>query len=98
MLDRQAMARNGNDVVYQRLVFLDGFIYGERGADVLDYRTRIDGQGAGGNLPAYYRVDELFFTALRIAFLERDDFNLGKSFAAALIEAMASGLFSSIPR
>ena len=79
MLGRQAAAGDGDDVVDRRFVFLDGLIDSQRGADVLDHGTRVDRQRARRDLPADDRVDELFFTALRIAFLEGDDLDLRES-------------------
>ena len=45
-LDRQAVARDGEDVGEQRLVLLHGFVHGEGGGHVLHHGAHTDWKGA----------------------------------------------------
>ena len=66
----EALARDGHGVVHDGLVLLYGIVHGQGRSDILDHGAYADGQGAGTHLTVHYRVDELFFTALRVAHLQ----------------------------
>ena len=71
----EALARDGDGVVHDGLVLLHGVVHSQGGCHVLHNGSYADGQGAGTNLTVHHSVDELLFTALRVAHLHHHHLN-----------------------
>ena len=70
MLRGQTLAGDGEDILDEGFVLLDGLVDGEGGAEVGDHAAVVDGQFAAGDAAAGDGVDELLLGSLRVFHLE----------------------------